>query len=120
MSTVLAADRIAVLDGGVIRAKGTHLDLLERSGVYRRLYERQWKDTTAVANGRGGSSPGGSDAGVSIPGPQVRRPGPSGQDAVSSSSVTTPPGGSGSGLLSSTQGTGTDGMTGAIPFSSQA
>lgn len=41
LSTVLAADRIAVLDGGRIAATGQHMDLLETSPVYRRLVETQ-------------------------------------------------------------------------------
>ncbi len=36
-STVLLADRVAVLDEGRIAAVGTHQDLLESSAVYRRL-----------------------------------------------------------------------------------
>lgn len=47
LSTVLAADRIAVLDGGVIAASGRHADLLETSAVYRRLVETQLVERTA-------------------------------------------------------------------------
>lgn len=47
LSTVLAADRILVLDEGRIRAKGRHHDLLERSPVYQRLYRRQWQTASA-------------------------------------------------------------------------
>jgi ABC-type multidrug transport system fused ATPase/permease subunit len=39
LSTVLAADRILVLDGGEIVEEGTHKELYERIGVYRRLCE---------------------------------------------------------------------------------
>ena len=47
LSTVLAADKIAVLDEGRIRAKGTHQELLRRSFVYQRLYRRQWQTATS-------------------------------------------------------------------------
>jgi ABC-type multidrug transport system fused ATPase/permease subunit len=41
LSTVLAADRILVLEGGCIMAAGRHADLLETSETYRRLVETQ-------------------------------------------------------------------------------
>ena len=41
LSTVLAADRVAVLEGGSIVAEGRHAELLESSAVYRRLVETQ-------------------------------------------------------------------------------
>ncbi len=41
LSTVLAADRIAVLEDGRIAATGTHAELLETSPAYRRLVETQ-------------------------------------------------------------------------------
>jgi ATP-binding cassette subfamily B protein len=47
LSTVIRADRILVLDGGVIEAQGTHADLLGRSDVYQRLYRRQFDDALA-------------------------------------------------------------------------
>jgi len=42
LSTVKAADRIVVLDGGIILQEGTHTELIERGGLYRRLVERQF------------------------------------------------------------------------------
>src|SRR5439155_26417974 len=42
LSTVQHADRIIVLERGRIAAAGTHGDLLERDGLYRRLYELQF------------------------------------------------------------------------------
>ncbi len=43
LSTVLAADRILVIQNGVVEEEGTHEELLERDGVYRELYETQFK-----------------------------------------------------------------------------
>jgi ABC-type multidrug transport system fused ATPase/permease subunit len=47
LSTVRNADRIYVIDEGRIVEQGTHTALLERGGLYRDLYERQfiaWSD----------------------------------------------------------------------------
>ena len=43
LSTVLAADSILVVKDGVIAEQGTHEELLEQSGVYRELYETQFR-----------------------------------------------------------------------------
>ena len=43
LSTILAADEILVLSGGVIKERGTHDALLEQGGVYKELYETQFK-----------------------------------------------------------------------------
>lgn len=51
LSTVIRADRIVVLEDGVIEAEGTHTELLERSPVYSRLYRRQFADALAGAGG---------------------------------------------------------------------
>ncbi len=48
LSTVLRAARILVLEGGVVRDRGTHSELLERSEVYQRLYQRQFEDALAT------------------------------------------------------------------------
>jgi subfamily B ATP-binding cassette protein MsbA len=42
LSTVQHADRILVLDAGRIVQSGTHAELLERGGVYRKLYDLQF------------------------------------------------------------------------------
>jgi len=39
LSTLALADELVVLDRGRVAARGTHDDLLERSGVYREIYE---------------------------------------------------------------------------------
>jgi len=44
LSTVMDADRIVVVDAGAIREVGRHADLLARSGVYRQLYEEQFRE----------------------------------------------------------------------------
>ncbi|MBE6968713.1 MAG: ABC transporter ATP-binding protein [Ruminococcaceae bacterium] len=43
LSTILKADRILVVKGGVIAEQGTHEELLELDGVYRDLYETQFR-----------------------------------------------------------------------------
>ncbi|MDE2689137.1 MAG: ABC transporter ATP-binding protein [Acidobacteriota bacterium] len=42
LSTVVRADRIVVLDGGSIVEEGTHEQLLELGGAYKRLYDLQF------------------------------------------------------------------------------
>ncbi len=42
LSTVLSADQIVVMDSGRIKEIGTHSELLEKSGYYRRLYDHQF------------------------------------------------------------------------------
>ncbi|MGH9562596.1 MAG: ATP-binding cassette domain-containing protein, partial [Terracidiphilus sp.] len=49
LSTIRRADLIAVLDGGTIRERGTHDELLARAGIYARLYEMQFRDADPVA-----------------------------------------------------------------------
>jgi len=44
LSTVQQADRIMVLDKGRIAEVGTHAQLLRHNGIYRRLYDRQFRD----------------------------------------------------------------------------
>ena len=51
LSTVLSADQIVVMDRGQIKEIGTHAELIEKSGYYRRLYDLQFhepvEETTA-------------------------------------------------------------------------
>ena len=42
LSTILAADVILVVDKGEIVERGTHAELLERGGLYARLYNEQF------------------------------------------------------------------------------
>ena len=44
LSTVRRADRIMVMEKGRIAEVGTHQELLERGGIYRRLYEMQFAE----------------------------------------------------------------------------
>jgi len=41
MNTVRDADHIVVLDGGVVAESGTHDELVEKNGIYRRMFEMQ-------------------------------------------------------------------------------
>jgi ATP-binding cassette subfamily B multidrug efflux pump len=43
LSTIREADQVLVIEGGAIVERGTHEELLDAHGVYRRLYERQFK-----------------------------------------------------------------------------
>jgi ATP-binding cassette subfamily B multidrug efflux pump len=44
ISTVLAADRIVVLDRGTVAAQGTHAELMAASPIYREIYASQLGD----------------------------------------------------------------------------
>ncbi|HLA92621.1 MAG TPA: ABC transporter ATP-binding protein [Actinomycetota bacterium] len=54
LSTVLQADAIFVVDRGRIVERGTHAELLERSGLYARLYEQQFRSGLVEAVTRDG------------------------------------------------------------------
>ena len=43
LSTILKADKILVVNNGVIAEQGTHEELLEQNGIYRELYETQFR-----------------------------------------------------------------------------
>ena len=48
ISTIQKADQILVMHHGEIRERGTHDELLERDGLYRRLYEMQYRTEAVV------------------------------------------------------------------------
>lgn len=41
ITTLMAADHIIVLDKGRVVEEGTHEQLLEKQGIYRRIFEMQ-------------------------------------------------------------------------------
>ena len=47
LSTILKADKILVLQDGSVVEEGSHKDLIERQGLYRHLYEIQFKGKAA-------------------------------------------------------------------------
>ena len=50
LSTILAADQILVVDGGRIAERGTHGELLAAGGLYARLYETQFRPSSAFTD----------------------------------------------------------------------
>jgi len=48
LSTVREADTIFVIDNGQIIEEGTHEELIKRGGLYKHLYEMQFKEPEAV------------------------------------------------------------------------
>ncbi|MGA8220451.1 MAG: ABC transporter ATP-binding protein [Candidatus Acidiferrales bacterium] len=53
LSTIRRADLIAVLEGGTIRERGTHEELLARGGLYARLHGMQFQDAEPATRGAG-------------------------------------------------------------------
>ncbi|MBO5384035.1 MAG: ATP-binding cassette domain-containing protein, partial [Ruminococcus sp.] len=49
LSTILAADEILVISDGVIAERGTHSELVEKGGIYTKLYETQFSKAVTVA-----------------------------------------------------------------------
>ena len=50
LSTIQSADKIIVLHKGEIREMGNHQELLALNGIYRKLYELQYKDQEIKSN----------------------------------------------------------------------
>jgi subfamily B ATP-binding cassette protein MsbA len=48
LSTIRKADRIIVIDGGRILEVGKHKELMGRSGLYRRLYDLQFREDLSL------------------------------------------------------------------------
>jgi ABC-type bacteriocin/lantibiotic exporters, contain an N-terminal double-glycine peptidase domain len=48
LSTVQTADRLFVLDEGRIVQRGTHAELMQAEGLYRRLASYQFREPSAV------------------------------------------------------------------------
>ena len=44
LTTIVNSDRIIVLQNGEIAESGTHQELMEKNGIYRSLYERNFED----------------------------------------------------------------------------
>ena len=49
LATVRNADQILVLEAGRAVEQGTHAALIERNGLYRRLYDLQFRDPEPAA-----------------------------------------------------------------------
>src|SRR3989449_2803361 len=64
LATIRRADRILVLEDGVICESGRHADLLARGGLYARLHELQFADDESLA-ARGASNGAPAPAGES-------------------------------------------------------
>jgi ABC-type multidrug transport system fused ATPase/permease subunit len=49
LSTIVDSDRVMVIDGGIIAESGRHEELLDRGGLYERLYKMQFRDVAGEA-----------------------------------------------------------------------
>ncbi len=72
ISSLRRADEILVMDDGRIVERGTHEDLLRADGMYRAIYEVQFRDRDALAAGGSGAHDlpgrGGAGEGRAAPG----------------------------------------------------
>lgn len=48
LSTVRNADKIVVINKGVVQEAGTHAELMEMNGVYKKLYDTQYAELSAL------------------------------------------------------------------------
>ncbi|MFT0802398.1 ABC transporter ATP-binding protein [Bacillus swezeyi] len=48
ISSVKHADEILVLDSGMIKERGTHEELIEKNGLYKRIFDLQYKDQNVL------------------------------------------------------------------------
>jgi ATP-binding cassette subfamily B protein len=70
LRTIMRADEIVVLDRGAVVQRGTHAELIDHDGLYRRIYDLELKDqeealghtTPAVAESEPAATPGGGGA----------------------------------------------------------
>ncbi len=62
LATVQAADQILVFDGGRIVERGTHVDLIDRPGFYRELFDMQRQSVDDVVSAGATEQEGGSPA----------------------------------------------------------
>jgi ATP-binding cassette, subfamily B, multidrug efflux pump len=56
LSTIRSSDQILVFHHGEIRERGTHEELLRAGGLYRKLYELQYKDQPVFSSTRGSAA----------------------------------------------------------------
>ncbi len=49
LSTVLASDQILVIENGMVAEHGKHEELINKEGLYKQLYETQFKSQTKVS-----------------------------------------------------------------------
>ncbi|MDX2007784.1 MAG: ABC transporter ATP-binding protein [Meiothermus sp.] len=52
LSTVRDADQIIVLENGAVAQQGTHLELLAKGGLYKELYDLQFREEDSIAEGQ--------------------------------------------------------------------
>ena len=50
LSTIKDVDKIIVLSYGEIVEKGTHFDLMQKNGYYKRMYDKQIKESNSLEN----------------------------------------------------------------------
>ena len=42
LSTIISADKIIVIDNGKVLEEGTHKELINKNGLYKKIYESQF------------------------------------------------------------------------------